>query len=131
MRRFLLGFLIALAVSVPATLAAAPSKVVNVTSPMSADLDAANHDIVNVKALEVSDIVHANGIQIGGTVALNDAPRILQSWVDPTVGSFGHCPMAAPGTLLLRHPDDAHSAVPGELWLKRSAADCDWLRVAG
>ncbi len=48
MRRFLLGFLVAVALAVPITLAAAPAKVVNVTNPMSADLNANGHNIRNV-----------------------------------------------------------------------------------
>ncbi len=45
MRRFLLGFVVALALAIPVTLIAAPPKTVNVVTPMKQDLDANGYGI--------------------------------------------------------------------------------------
>ncbi len=47
MRRFVVGFLVALALAVPVTLIAAPPKAVNVVTPMKQDLDANGYRIFN------------------------------------------------------------------------------------
>ncbi len=106
MRRFLLGFLVAVALAVPLTLAAAPPKVVNVTNPMNADLNAANHQINNLTQLDSST---------GATIELNGQGE-LSEYSAPGAPSVSIAAEGGFGALL--QIDGNGSGTPGDILLQ-------------
>ena len=117
MRRFLAGFLIALALGVGIGVAGA--KVVTVTNPMTADLDGGGHAISNVSTLTADWLVGNNKVSVNGET-------LLAGEQDPSLG------LTAPaGSLYLRRNPDALNVAQGELWLKTGIYDGDWIKVAG
>lgn len=107
---------------------------VNVTSPMTADLDGGGHNIVNVQNFITATgaILAGDGVLIHsavfGTSVLNG--QIQQPFTEDFAG------IVDPNTLTLDNPnvgslyrrvvDSAH----GELWFKSGPLPTDWVRVA-
>lgn len=115
MRRFLTGFLLALALAVPATLAAAHLKVVNVTNPMAGTLDGGGYDITNVANLRLGSkltvdegVVYLDGNHTGPLVMAGAGdPRTTYLGVTPGLGSL-YLQFTNPGAvwILVGYPAD-------------------------
>lgn len=97
------------------------AKLVNVTNPMQADLDANYHAITNVSELGVSDAVTASGAFLTGSGV---HVSVLAGYTDPTC-----CPalIAQPGSIYLRTVDPSH----GQFWIKTGPNNADWTLVGG
>lgn len=125
--------LIAAAILVPVALAGGAAKLVNVTTPMTRDLDGGQHAILNVSGINANSIQAIGpapqfnlGIMLAGTyyVAGNglSAPSVLSGLTDPSVS----CPAANPASLYLRQVTQPPTT--GELWAK-VAQPCGWTRI--
>lgn len=117
MRRFIAG----IAVGALIFAAAVGAKVVNVTNPMQADLDANAHDIFNLH-----DVFADNGITAGSGFFIGTADWVAVKAGSPDPSS-GFGIGSRPGSLYLRRVDADH----GELWLKVAACQTCWTKVAG
>lgn len=129
MRRFLAGFAIALALGTGAGFAAA--KVVNVTTPMTRDLDAAGYSINNAHAVYADNVFATGSIFAGnaygvqGELQLGDGthpngPQVIAGTATPTLGD----PYANPGSIYLRWTPVG----TGEEWFFNGSV---WACIAG
>jgi hypothetical protein len=119
MRRFLLGFLVALALAIPATIIGAPPKTVAVTNPMSADLDANGHAITNASQVSADWLIANTKVSVSGA-------EVMAGGGDPSLGLD-----ADAGSIYLRRHGDSQGVAHGELWLKTGIYPTDWICVAG
>lgn len=115
MTRVLLG----LALGALIFTAAIGAKVINVTNPMSSDLDANEHAITNATEVDANTLVANDRLYTNGA-------ELLAGSADPAAGLD-----ATVGSLYLRRHPDAQSVAHGELWFKIGVYDTDWTCVVG
>lgn len=129
MRGFLAGFLIALTLGLGIGVAGA--KVVNVTNPMTANLDGGGYAITNTASVwtgnlfATGSIFAGNAYGIQGELQLGDGthpngPQVIAGTRAPTVGD----PYANPGSIYLRWTPIG----TGEEWFFNGIA---WTCIAG
>jgi len=127
MKKLTIGLLFALMFS----LGAYAARTINVTTPMTIDLDAGGYNILNA-----GNFITSNGALLGGDGVLAHAfvfsatttmtPPFTIDFAgtdDPRNAPEGNNPV---GSLYRRIVDSAH----GELWFKTGPLGTDWVRIA-
>lgn len=114
-----LAFVLSIFALIVATASPVVAKVVNVTNPMSADLDANQHIITNANEIDANLIVANTKLFTNGT-------EILAGSENPAAGVD-----ATVGALYLRRAPDAQGVAHGSLWFKLGIFTTDWTCVAG
>lgn len=108
------------------------AKVVNVTNPMTKDLDAAFYSITRVSEFQAANAELGTPDGNFGVLLMRDGSNdeassglvaTIGGVQDPSTGFLGP---VTPGSLYLRHVDASH----GELWFKVGPAPTDWQRIA-
>lgn len=108
------------------------AKVVTVTNPMTADLDAGFYSITRVSELQAANAELGTPDGNFGVLLLRDGSTdasangviaVIAGTLDPSTGFLGP---VVPGSLYTRHVDATH----GEVWAKTGGANTAWTRVA-